>query len=221
MPAVFQAVAENAADDPDKRPLLRRAKTIAMISGSGTIPGDVLTKCFSDATFLDPADLSKSYSWEADYYDFINAPSGLLGYFSSSIENIIVQREPGEDYDLSTGFTGDIQLTVPCVPVTPATAGDQVAAADVIISDIISVGAEMLRGAIATEAARKAATAAAGVPAAMGRLINSGFNVSGGALQGFQRANVEEKMAAGISQVAKNTGRLVDIAEDDEGERFQ
>ena len=157
MPAIMQAVAEIGAGDPDKRPLLRRTKVIAMTNGTGTITGDVLTKCFNEATFLDPADLSKTYSWEADYFDFINAPSGLLGYFCSSIENTIVQREPQTDYALATGFTGNMRLTVPCVPAIPAAAGDQVVVADVIVSDIISVGAEMLRGAIATEAARKAA----------------------------------------------------------------
>ena len=94
MPAVFQAVAEHAAGDPDKRPLLRRTKTIAMTNGTGTIPNDVLTRCFSDATLLDPEDLTKLYSWVPDYFDFIGPLDSRLGYFCSSIENTIIQREP-------------------------------------------------------------------------------------------------------------------------------
>lgn len=157
MPAVFQAVAEDAAGNPDKRPLLRRTKTIAMVSGTGTIPDDVLTKCFDEATLLDPADLTKLYSWVPDYFDFVGPLDTRLGYFCSSIENTIVQREPGDDYSLATGFTGNMQLTVPCVPEVPALPADQVAVAAVIASDLVSVGAEMLRGAIANKAAREAA----------------------------------------------------------------
>ena len=153
IPAVFQAVAESAAGDYRKRPLLRRTKTLSFVNGSATLSDDVLTKYLCDATLLDSAALAKRYSWVNDYGEFIRTMDARLGSFNSPIENTIAIREPGAAYAVGSGLTGSRLLTVPCVPEVPALATDSVAVADVIASDLVSVGAEMLRGAMAEAAA--------------------------------------------------------------------
>ncbi|MEI8258783.1 MAG: hypothetical protein WCJ30_24195 [Deltaproteobacteria bacterium] len=57
--------------------------------------------------------------------------------------------------------------------------------------------------------------------AAEGRLIANGFNVLGGALLGFQRANVQEKIAAAAERTAGNTDRMKELMEEDEGAQFE
>jgi hypothetical protein len=153
IPAIFQAVAEAAAGNNYKRPLLRRTKTVAFTNGTATIANDVLTKYLCDATLLDSANLAKRYSWVNDYGEFVRNMDARLGSFNSPIENTLAIREPGIAYTVGSGLTGNRLLTVPCVPEIPAGADDPVLVPDVIASDLVSVGAEMLRGRMAEEAA--------------------------------------------------------------------
>lgn len=153
VPSIFQAVAEAAAGDNRKRPLLRRTKTVSFVNGSVTLADDVLTKYLCDATLIDSAALTKRYSWVNDYGEFIRTTDSRLGFFNSPIENTLAIREPGVAYVVGSGLTGSRLLTVPCVPEIPALATDPVDVADVIASDLVSVGAEMLRGALAEAAA--------------------------------------------------------------------
>jgi len=153
IPAIFQAVAEAAAGNNRKRPLLRRTKTVAFTNGSATIPNDVLTNYLCDATLIDSSTLTKRYSWVNDYGEFIRTMDARLGSFNSPIESTLAIREPGVAYAVGSGLTGSRLLTVPCVPEIPILATDPVDVADVIASDLVSVGAEMLRGRLAEEAA--------------------------------------------------------------------
>lgn len=153
VPSIFQAVAESVAGNPLKRPLLRRTKSMAFTNGSAVIPDDVLTKYLCDAALIDSADLSKRYSWIGEYGEFIGFIDNRLGAFNSPIENTLAIREPGAAYVVGGGLTGTRLLTVPCIPEIPANASDPVLVPDAISSDLVSVGAEMLRGRLAEEAA--------------------------------------------------------------------
>lgn len=148
-PSVFQTVGENCAADPRKRSLMRKTLTISMADGEGTIPAQALTKYMEDATFLDPADLSKTYSWVREFQDFIGPLDTRLGYFNVQGESVLLQREPGEVYEPGLGFSDDMLLTIPCVPVRPSSATDQIDCIDEVASDLVDVGASMLRGELA------------------------------------------------------------------------
>lgn len=154
IPAIFAAVGEQAAGDYRKRSLLRRDKTIAMTNGAGLIPDDVLVECLCDATLTDPIDLTKRYAWVQEFRDFIDDTLDIrLGYFNSPTENVLGQREPNTTYVIGSGFTGDMTLNIPCVPVIPAAADDPVVVEYGIAVDIVNIGAEMLRSALAQAAA--------------------------------------------------------------------
>lgn len=147
-PSVFQTVGENCAADPRKRSLMRKTLTVSMTNGSGTIPAQALTKYMEDATFLDPADLSKNYSWVREFQDFIGPLDDRLGYFNVQGESVLLVREPGEPYEPGVGSSDPFQLTIPCAPVRPAAATDPIDAISEVTSDLVDVGASVLRGEI-------------------------------------------------------------------------
>lgn len=148
-PSVFQTVGENCAADPRKRSLLRKSLTITMADGEGEIPAQALTKYTEDATLFDPADLSKTYSWVREFQDFMGPLDPRLGYFNVQGESVLLQREPGEPYEPGFGFSDDMLLIIPCVPVRPASATDPIDCIEEINSDLVDVGAAMLRGELA------------------------------------------------------------------------
>lgn len=158
MPSIFQQAGEAAAGNERKRSLLKRDKTITVTNGAATIPDDALTAYLEDSTFYDPSDLSKTYSWIRNWNDFINPslanqPFVNYGYYSVSGGVTLGQREPGEVWSPSSGFTGSMTLNIPCVPVIPATATTTLAVVDEVLNDIIDIGAAALRGEVIRQAA--------------------------------------------------------------------
>jgi len=158
IPIIFQQAGEEVAKDERKRSILKRAKTVTMVNGVATLSDDVLTAYLEDSSFIDPADLTKTYSWVRNWGDFIDpslasAPYDNYGYYSMSGGVTLGQREAGALYDPSSGFTGSMTLNIPCVPVIPTNATDVVDVPDEILSDILTIGAELLRGALLAAAA--------------------------------------------------------------------
>ncbi len=161
-PSISQKVGELAAGSERKRSLLKRSKTLSVSSGTATISGDVLTAYLEDSTLYDPTDLTKTYSWVRNWNDFINPslanqPFSNYGYYSVSGGVTFGQREPGELYDPSSGFSGSMTLNIPCSPVKPATQTTALDVPDEILNDIYEIGSEMLRGLLLTQAAAQAA----------------------------------------------------------------
>jgi hypothetical protein len=161
IPTIFQQAGEEAARDERKRSILRRSKTVTLTNGLGTLSDDVLTMYLEDSTYLDSSDLTKRYSWVREWSDFIDPtladpPYSNLGYYSIQNGVAIAQREPGALYDPSSGETGSRTLNIPCVPEIPASATSTVDVPDEIISDILVIGSELLRGALVKAAAEAA-----------------------------------------------------------------
>lgn len=158
VPSVFQQVGEDAAGDERKRSLLRRNKTITVTSGSATVSDDVLTAYIEDSTYMDTSDLTKTYSWVRNFSDFIDpslaaAPFSNYGYFTMRDGVTLNQREAGELYDPSSGFTGSMTLNIPCVPLRPALASSALDVPDEILNDLLDVMAAALQGAVMKQAA--------------------------------------------------------------------
>jgi hypothetical protein len=154
-PQVFQDVARNAAKDPDKRSLLRRAKTVTFVSGAATLTDDVLTQYMEDSALTDTTSLTKTYSWEREWVDFIRAPrvERRLGYYNVQGGTSLYVIEPGALYVQGSGISASRQLVVPCVPAVPATATTAIDAVDEITSDLVDALAEVLRGQVEQEKA--------------------------------------------------------------------
>lgn len=114
--------------DPDKRSLLRRTHTIALIAGVGTLPTAILIEALAGATISDPDDSSvaKNMSYVPDFFDFLDAKAfePRLGYWNvnanTTTGNTISYIRPS---DTAPAKTGNITLVVVTVPTIPAASG--------------------------------------------------------------------------------------------------
>lgn len=153
-PTIFQQVGEDAAGDERKRSLLRKNLTVTVVNGSATLTDETLTAYMEDATYLDESDLTKSYSWVRNWGDFIDPNLDFrLGYFCVKNGVVLNQREPGDVYSTSSGFTGSMLMNIPCVPVIPTNATDAIDVPDEVLNDLLDIGESTLRGQMIKSAA--------------------------------------------------------------------
>ena len=146
IPSVFQSVGEACAADPRKRDLLKRTVTVTLADGVGELPAYVLEKYMEDSTAYDPNDLTKIFSWERNYNDFIGPLNDLLAYYNVPFGHTIYVRDVGEEFSIPLTLDIDLIVNVPCVPVRPAAATDDIDVPDEITSDLVDTGAAFLRG---------------------------------------------------------------------------
>ena len=148
VPTVFQQVALATADDPDKQSLLRRTHTVTLVTGVGTLPGEVLTSRLSGATLVDPDDstIAQDMTYVPHYFDFIEAKNfePRLGIWNVKGNDEIHYIRPSEQVETKNG---NIQLTVASVPAIPVLATDTLDVPDEILSDLMAALAFALRGA--------------------------------------------------------------------------
>ncbi len=147
-PIVSQSVSEAAAADEYKRSLLRREKSIMLVAGTATLTSDVLTKYIADSTLVDPANLSKKYSWR-DWPQFIRTSDRRLGKYTLRQGDTLQVVEPNSAFSIPLTATGARTLVVPCSVVKPATATDDIDCTDEVLSDLDEALSEALRGQIA------------------------------------------------------------------------
>lgn len=150
IPTVFQEVALQYAGDPDQQSLLRRTHTIAMSNGAGTLPDEVLSQCLNNANVTDPNDVSvgKFQSYVPQFVDFIGPRDNIqaqLNWWTCKGDTDFLFLEANAEYDPSSGFTGNLDLTVPSVPAVPATASDPIVVSEEIASDLVEALADTLR----------------------------------------------------------------------------
>lgn len=159
IPSIFQRVGETAAGDEGKRSLLKKSVTLTFSNGSATIPSYVLKAYLKDSTFYDADDLTKSYSWVREFFDFASPNlDSRLGYYNSPSEEIILVTEPGVPYEVGAGEDGDRIINIPCVPVKPAAQGDTLDVDSEILNEIYDLGAAMLQGEMVKRAAEATIT---------------------------------------------------------------
>lgn len=136
LPHVFAAVEMECAASPRRRSFLRKSKTVAVSNGAGALADDVLTKYLSDAVLSDPADRTKLYAWVPEWIDFVRPKDRRLGYYSVNGQTLAM-IEPGATYDAAAGFTGDVELVIPCGLTLPTLATDPVVIHPELADDIV------------------------------------------------------------------------------------
>ena len=152
-PSVFQAVGEMCAANPRKRDLLKRTVAVTLTDGVGDLPAYVLEKYMEDSTVYDPEDLTKTFSRVRNFNDFIGPLDSRLAYYNVREGRTLYVRDVGEAFAIPLTLDGDISVNVPCAPVRPVAATDQIDVPDEITSDLVDVGAAMLRGELTKAAA--------------------------------------------------------------------
>lgn len=149
LPNIFQQVGREAARNERTRSILSRAKTATFTNGTATLSDDVLTEYKEDSTFYDTADLTKEYSLVREWADFIQPRTGyqlLLGSYCIRDGVTIGVVEPGANYAVGSGVTGNRALVIPCVPVIPTLSTDVVVMPDEVANNVIEALAVALRG---------------------------------------------------------------------------
>ena len=154
VPSVFQDVAMGYAGDPDKRNLLRRTHTLALVNGVADLPAEALSAGKAGAVVNDPTDVSVAQNASMVWYwnDFVAPRSGLLSQIplwlvndDDGLLNTFHYLEANEEYDPSSGFTGSLEIMISSVPEIPATASTVLNAPSEVISDLITALAIALR----------------------------------------------------------------------------
>lgn len=149
--SVSQEVSKLAAANPAMRALLRRAKTVTLTAGEGTLPSDVLIDFFADSTLQNTSNLNQKYAYR-DYPDFIRRNDLRLGYYSRNGQTLMV-RDPNQAFTVPLSATGSRQLVVPCQVERPADADDDIVGPEQVLSDIVDSLSDALRGQLIREAA--------------------------------------------------------------------
>ena len=150
-PTVSQGVCEAAAADPSRRDLVRRQKSITLVTGAATLTSDVLVHYIQDSVLLDTANLSKRYAWR-DYPDFVRRGDRRLGIYTVVGAHELQVIDPNQPFTVPLTASGARVLTIPCVVEKPTLATDQVDCTDEILSDLDEALANSLRGMIIKEA---------------------------------------------------------------------
>jgi len=123
IPQVAQAVARDAAGDPQGFQQVLYTHELSFSNGTATIPDVVLTEFMPQSNWDDPDDntVVSVTSWVRTYYDFRNNPDNRLGYFCENPAGTLVYQPYGTTYDPNGGsnFGGTINWTVPSSPVIP------------------------------------------------------------------------------------------------------
>ncbi len=139
---------EAFAAQESNRELLRASNDIAIVSGSGTLPSNVLKKYIDDATFVVSATPTKKYSFRR-YPQFLRTGDTRLGYWTNIGDTIKVKTPQ----PVSVAPTLTATFTSICSPDIPATEDDEYDAPDDFVPDFVSAMTQFILGQTADMAA--------------------------------------------------------------------
>lgn len=145
--ASLQALAVEAAGNPEIRARLERRSTIAMTAGVGAVPAGMLIEYLREGSIRDEDQsqfqTGNPYSRVKNEADFFGDVNTLLGRYCL-INNTVYACQPGTaDY---TQFTGNL---IADAPFAPTTADLSTTVPDELVNDLVEILARRLRGMIA------------------------------------------------------------------------
>jgi hypothetical protein len=141
LPHVWQIVTTRTAKDPKRQHLLRQKETLTFSNGVAPLPDDALTEALSTLSFNDP-EIGQLMSWMPYMFDFQRPARVMVGAYTVNESGNLLIRKPGENYDPSNGFSGDLDVTLILVPGLT----DPVTVPQEIIDDVVAGVAGALRG---------------------------------------------------------------------------
>lgn len=144
LPHVWHYVTCRTVKDPQRQHLLRQTVNLTFANGVAPLPPEVLSEALPVAVLHNPADptMRDLMSWIPYWFDFVRPLRSLLGYYTINESGEVAIRLPGQPWQDTGGFSGAIDLTIPCVPGLT----DPVTVPDEIIDDVVAGVAGALRG---------------------------------------------------------------------------
>ncbi len=149
--SINSQTAEAFAARESNRELLRVSNDISIVSGTGTLPTNVLKKFIDDATFVVEATPTKKYSFRR-YPQWLRTGDTRLGYWTTIGEAIKVKTPQ----PVSTTPTLTATFTSICSPEVPATEDAEFVAPEDFVSDFIQSMIQYIVGQTAETAAQTA-----------------------------------------------------------------
>lgn len=139
--ALREAVIEAANSEPGSQ---KRDYTIAVTSGSGTLPDTVVEELLDDSTIYSATEstIGELSSFQREYSDFIRPVHTILSYYTVLGSNFLF-RQAGA----ATGaFTGSIHLVASGIPDIPGTITTPLTIKSSVAERTIAILANLLRG---------------------------------------------------------------------------
>lgn len=131
LPDALQDTARKSALDPYLRTLFRRTLSISVVNGTGNFPDEALTAYACTATVVDQDGNNASYS---HYNTFLGAPDPRLAHWAIKQGTELTYLPVG-----GGTYNGDLEVTIPCVPIIPADPDDPIVMPDEVVNDVIDV----------------------------------------------------------------------------------
>lgn len=158
---VFQNVALQKAADEEGRSLLRRTHTLTLTNGVAVLPDTVLTQCKHGASIADPSNVlvAQAQSLVPYWQDFVQPRVGIFAqpaWWTIKGDDDFHYIEPNESYDPSSGFSGELELTIASVPEVPASASATVDVPAEVFSDLVTAFAAAIRGLVERQVVKAA-----------------------------------------------------------------
>lgn len=146
--ASLQALAVEAAGNPEIRARLERQSSVALTNGVGAIPAGALTEYWREGVVRDSSGsgvggLGNILARVNRYSSFISDQDTALGLYCL-VDNSIYARPPGSTYPSDT--IGPLLIDA---PFAPTTADLDTTVPDELVNDLVEILARRLRGMIA------------------------------------------------------------------------
>lgn len=144
----LQALAVEAAGNPEIRSRLERQSSVALTNGVGSIPAGMLTEYLREGVVRDssgsgPGGLGNILARVNRYSVFIQDQDTAFGQYCL-VDNSIYARPPGSTYPADT-----VSPLVIDAPFAPTTSDLSSTVPDELVNDLVEILARRLRGMIA------------------------------------------------------------------------
>jgi hypothetical protein len=137
--------ADYFASDVTRAGAVTETKSVALVSGSATLDGDVYLARIEQGRLYDPADLSKRYVFLRRWEDFTDpAKDARQGYWTV-VGQALYSIEPAAAYEEGAGATQAMKLSCVTSPEVPATDSTAWTEPDEVVEMVIESLAGMLR----------------------------------------------------------------------------
>lgn len=147
---IDEVIDEMGAEGPESRALTLATVSLSLVNGNAAFPVQARIHLLRHASVSDPLDatLAKKMKWVELWSDIIRPlPSTGIGYFIARGTTFFMSK-PGTAFSTTSGYTGTINVDMPCSPQVPALHTDPITIAPEVEKRVVLRLADRLRAAV-------------------------------------------------------------------------
>jgi len=140
LPHAIREIYRRKANDQKFNADIAVTKTVAIVAGSGTCPDEIMREFLNQAEFADDNGSLITYF---DYGIDMNSGTNFsqLGYVTLQGSTFLYTAPKP-----TVSYTGNLDVTVPCTPVIPASMASDIPMSDATTEDVVLFLAEAILG---------------------------------------------------------------------------